>query len=98
MCCISDSAGCVMLHHPLYPCPHMCHLFVYLFVCLPLFLVIICCLPCLFISPSVLFPLLIGSVPTLTNCTCCIRRGLGRRLRSILLLHSSPSLHPLCIP
>ena len=26
-----------------------------------------------------------------SNCTCCIRRGLGRRLRSSLLLNSSPS-------
>src|SRR5258708_31241369 len=28
---------------------------------------------------------------TKSNCTCCIRRGLGRRLRSSLLLNSSPS-------
>src|SRR5258708_25921339 len=26
-----------------------------------------------------------------SDCTCCIRRGLGRRLRSSLLLNSSPS-------
>src|SRR5258707_107237 len=31
-----------------------------------------------------------------SNCTCCIRRGLGRRLRSSLLLNSSPRCDPPC--
>ncbi len=63
---VLDSTDCAMLHCPLYLCPHMCCLFVYLFVCLPLFLGIMCCLPCLFISPSGLFLLLIGSGLTLS--------------------------------
>ena len=45
----------------------------------------------------VYFPFWIVSVvdrqqaDTKSNCTHCIRRGLGRRLRSSLLLNSSPS-------
>src|SRR5258708_5527326 len=54
--CIVNPKDCVTLY-----CPHTCCLFVYLFVCLSLFLGITCCLPCLFISPFRLFPLLIGS-------------------------------------
>src|SRR5260221_4964355 len=57
--------SCVMLYCPPYPCPHTCCLFVHLFVCLSVFLSITCCLPCLFISPFRLFPLLIGSMLTL---------------------------------
>ncbi len=43
--------------------PCMCCPFVYLFVCLSLFLGIMCCLPCLFISPFRLFPLLVWLHP-----------------------------------
>src|SRR5258708_36249152 len=58
-----------------------------------------CCLFCLFVSPSRLVPLIDGQwTSAKSNCTCSIRRGLGRRLRSSLLLNSSPSTsrdHPL---
>src|SRR5258708_14631053 len=58
-----------------------------------------CCLFCLFVSPSGLVPLIDGQwTSAKSNCTCSIRRGLGRRLRSSLLLNSSPSTsrdHPL---
>src|SRR5258708_4357864 len=77
---------------------HMLPPLVCLFVCLPLSLVHVL-LVCLFVSPSRLF-LLIGGQWTSakSNCTCSIRRGLSRRLRSSLLLNSSPSTsrdHPL---
>src|SRR5258708_34834390 len=56
-------------------------------------------LVCLFVSPSGLFPLIDGQwTSAKSNCTHSIRRGLGRRLRSSLLLNSSPSTsrdHPL---
>src|SRR5258707_3047469 len=95
MCCVLDSTDCATLHCPLYLCPHTCCLFVYLFVCLPLFLSVMCCLPCL-------FPFQIVSVVDRqqanikSNCIHCIRRGLGRRLRSSLLLNSSPRCDPPC--
>src|SRR5258705_1839669 len=58
-----------------------------------------CCLFCLFVSPSRLVPLIDGQwTSAKSDCTCSIRRGLGRRLRSSLLLNSSPSTsrdHPL---
>src|SRR5260221_2204246 len=94
--------GLCMLHNlalppasvPLHVLPPL----VCLFVCLPLSLVHVL-LVCLFVSPSRLF-LLIGGQWTSakSDCTCSIRRGLGRRLRSSLLLNSSPSTsrdHPL---
>src|SRR5258708_3984156 len=84
MHCVSDSACYATPHHPLHPCPCMCH--PHLFVCL-------------FVSPSRLFPLIDGQwTSAKSDCTCSIRRGLGRRLRSSLLLNSSPSTsrdHPL---
>src|SRR5258708_19641058 len=56
-------------------------------------------LVCLFVSPSGLFLLIDGQwTSAKSDCTCSIRRGLGRRLRSSLLLNSSPSTsrdHPL---
>src|SRR6266436_5658796 len=58
-----------------------------------------CCLFCLFVSPSRLVLLIDGQWTSAeSDCTCSIRRGLGRRLRSSLLLNSSPSTsrdHPL---
>src|SRR5258708_33502472 len=58
-----------------------------------------CCLFCLFVSPSGLVPLIDGQwTSAKSNCTHSIRRGLVRRLRSSLLLNSSPSTsrdHPL---
>src|SRR5258707_6722827 len=58
-----------------------------------------CCLFCLFVSPSGLVPLIDGQwTSAKSDCTRSIRRGLGRRLRSSLLLNSSPSTsrdHPL---
>src|SRR5258705_8964412 len=60
-----------------------------------------CLFVCLFVSPSGLFPLIDGQwTSAKSNCTHSIRRGLGRRLRSSLLLNSSPSTsrdHPLVI-
>src|SRR5260370_40647215 len=58
-----------------------------------------CCLFCLFVSPSRFVPLIDGQwTSAKSDCTCSIRRCLGRRLRSSLLLNSSPSTsrdHPL---
>src|SRR5258708_5653589 len=56
-----------------------------------------CCLFCLFVSPSGLV-LLIGGQWTSakSDCTHIIRRGLVRRLRSSLLLNSSPRCNPPC--
>src|SRR5258707_13225270 len=90
--CISDCACYATPHCPLHPCLHTCHpcLFVCLFVCLPLSLAHML-LVCLFVSPSRLFPLIDGQwTSAKSDCTHSIRRGLGRRLRSSLLLNSSP--------
>ncbi len=77
MHCILDSACYTILHCPLHLCLHMCHLHL---------------LVCLFVSPSRLFPLIDGQwTSAKSNCTHSIRRGLGRILRSSLLLNSSPS-------
>src|SRR5260221_6723591 len=77
---------------------HMLPLLVCLFVCLPLLLVHMLFV-CLSVSPSRLFPLIDGQwTSAKSNCTHSIRRGLSRRLRSSLLLNSSPSTsrdHPL---
>src|SRR5260221_5550954 len=82
--CISDSACYTTLHCPLHLRLCTC--------CLCLFV-------CLFVSPSGLSPLIDGQwASAKSNCTHSIRRGLGRRLRSSLLLNSSPSTsrdHPL---
>src|SRR5258708_33972927 len=52
-------------------------------------------LVCLFVSPSRLFPLIDGQwTSAKSDCTCSIRRGLGRSLRSSLLLNSSPRCDP----
>src|SRR5258708_24035787 len=69
--------------------PHMPPLLVCLFVCLCHWHM--CCLFCLFVSPSRLVLLIDGQwTSAKSNCTHSIRRGLGRRLRSSLLLNSSP--------
>src|SRR5258708_20572051 len=86
-----------MLHNSALPPAsmplHMPPLLVCLFVCLPLSLAHVLFL-CLFVSPSGLFPLIDGQwTSTKSDCTCSIRRGLSRRLRSGLLLNSSPSCH-----
>src|SRR5258708_27711634 len=80
---------------PLHVPPPLVCLFVYLcHQCM-------CCLFCLFVSPSRLVPLILIDgqwTSAKSDCTCSIRRGLGRRLRSSLLLNSSPSTssdHPL---
>src|SRR5258706_7597682 len=91
MHCILDSACYATLHCPLHLCLHTCHL--HLFVCLFVYLCHwhMCCLFCLFVSPSGLVPLIDGQwTSAKSDCTCSIRRGLGRRLRSSLLLNSSP--------
>src|SRR6266436_4538202 len=75
--------------------PHMPPLLVCLFVYLCHWCM--CCLFCLFASPSRLVPLIDGQwTSAKSNCTCSIRRGLGRRLRSSLLLNSSPRCDPPC--
>src|SRR5260370_25327002 len=100
--CISDSACYATPHHPLHPCLCMCHLhlFVCLFVCLPLLLAHMLFV-CLSVSLSRLFLLIDGQwTSAKSDCTHSIRRGLGRRLRSSLLLNSSPSTsrdHPLVV-
>src|SRR5258707_6065901 len=69
-----------------------------LFVCLFTFIPWHHVLPALFFY----FPFWIVSVvdrqwaDTKSDCTCCIRRGLSRRLRSSLLLNSSPRCGPPC--
>src|SRR5260221_10642490 len=92
--------GLCMLHNSTPPpasAPlHMPPLLVCLFVCLPLSLVHVL-LVCLFVSPSGLFPLIdVQWTSAKSDCTCSIRRGLGRRLRSSLLLNSSPRCNPPC--
>src|SRR6266436_624649 len=77
---------------------HVPPLLVCLFVCLPSLLVHVLFV-CLSVSPSGLFPLIDGQwTNAKSDCTHSIRRGLGRRLGSSLLLNSSPSTsrdHPL---
>src|SRR5258708_1249343 len=95
MHCVSDSACYATPHCPLHPCLWMCHLHL-LFVCLPLLLVHVLFVG-LSVSPSGLFPLIDGQwTSAKSDCTHSIRRGLSRRLRSSLLLNSSPRLHPSC--
>src|SRR5258707_12118351 len=80
--CISDSACYTTLHCPLHP--HLCMCCPHLFVCL-------------FVSPSRLFLLIDGQwTSAKSDCTHSIRRGPGRRLRSSLLLNSSPRCNPPC--
>src|SRR5260221_12074537 len=92
--CISDSTCYATLHYPLHVHLCMCHLhlFVYLFVYLCYWCM--CCLfVCLSVSPSGLFLLMLIDgqwTSAKSDCTHSIRRGLGRRLRSSLLLKSSP--------
>src|SRR5260221_2350630 len=77
---------------PHVPPPLVCCLFVYLcYWCM-------CCLfVCLSVSPSGLFLLIDGQwTSAKSDCTCSIRRGLSRRLRSSLLLNSSPRCDPPC--
>src|SRR5258707_11874379 len=91
--CVSDSTCYATPHRPLHLHLCTCHpcLFVCLFVCLPLSLVHVL-LACLFVSPSGLFLLIDGQwTSAKSDCTHSIRRGLSRRLRSSLLLSSSPS-------
>src|SRR5258705_58755 len=88
---ISKALLCTLMHcvsdSACYTTPHHpLHLHLHLFVCLS-------------VSPSGLFPLIDGQwTSAKSNCTHSIRRGLSRRLRSSLLLNSSPSTsrdHPL---
>src|SRR5258708_6483066 len=75
---------------------HMPPPLVCLFVCLPLLLVHMLFV-CLSVSPSRLFLLIDGQwTSAKSDCTCSIRRGLSRRLRSSLLLNSSPRCNPPC--
>src|SRR5258708_31509970 len=75
--------------------PHVPPLLVCLFVYLCHWRM--CCLFCLFVSPSRLVPLIDGQwTSAKSDCTHSIRRGLGRRLRSSLLLNSSTRCDPPC--
>src|SRR5258708_1747208 len=96
MHCISDSACYATPHPPPASAPlHMLPPLVCLFVCLCHQCT--CCLFCLFVSPSRLVPLIDGQwTSAKSNCTCSIRRGLDRRLRSSLLLNSSPRCNLPC--
>ncbi len=73
--------------------PPLC-LFVYLFTLVPQ--------RHMLLALFVYFPFQIVSIvdrqqaDAKSNCTHCIRRGLGRRLRSSLLLNSSPRCDPPC--
>src|SRR6266436_276606 len=95
MHCVSDSTCYATLHCPLHPCLPTCRLHLFVYLCHQC----MCCLFCLFVSPSGLVPLIDGQwTSAKSDCTRSIRRGLGRRLRSSLLLNSSPSTsrdHPL---
>src|SRR5258708_35897991 len=95
MHCVPDSVHYATPHCPLHL--HLCMCCPCLFVCLPLSLVHVLFV-CLFVSPSGLFPLIDGQwTSAKSNCTHSIRRGLSRRLSS-LLLNFSPSTsrnHPL---
>src|SRR5258707_10459209 len=58
-----------------------------------------CCLFCLFVSPSGLVPLILVDgqwTSAKSDCTHSIRRGLDRRLRSSILLNSSPRCDLTC--
>src|SRR5258707_11137436 len=95
---VLDSTCYATLHCPLHLHLHTCCLC--LFVCLFVYLCHwhMCCLFCLFVSPSGLFPLIDGQwTSAKSNCTHSIGRGLGRRLRSSLLLNSSPRCDPPCM-
>src|SRR5258708_25714074 len=100
--CFSDALciGLCMLHNSALPPAsgplHVRLSLICLFVCLPLSLAHMS-LVCLFVSPSALFLLIDGQwTSAKSNCTCSIRRGLGRRLRSSLLLNSSPRCNLPC--
>src|SRR5260221_7928171 len=94
MHCVSDSTCYTTLHCPLHLCLCTCH--PCLCVCLFVYLCYWCTC-CLFVSPSRLFPLIDGQWTSVkSDCTHSIRRGLGRRLRSSLLLNSSPRCDPPC--
>src|SRR5258706_8972042 len=90
LCMLCNSALPPASTPPHMPPPLVC-LFVYLcHQCM-------CCLFCLFVSPSGFFLLIDGQwTSAKSDCTCSIRRGLGRRLRSSLLLNSSPRCDPPC--
>src|SRR5258705_12094173 len=86
--CVADSADCTIT-----VLPHMCCscLFVYLFTfvigtCVAFFV-------CLFPLP-VVSNIDRQQADAKPDCTHCIRRGLGRRLRSSLLLNLSPRCDP----
>src|SRR5260221_14785741 len=85
--CFSDALciGLCMLHNSALPPasvpPHVLPPLVCLFVYLCHQCT--CCLFCLFVSPSRLVLLIDGQwTSAKSDCTCSIRRGLGRRLRS----------------
>src|SRR5260370_32359628 len=92
--CISEALPCTLMHcisdSTCYATPH-CPLHLHLHMCC------LCLFVCLSVSPSRLFLLIDGQwTSAKSNCTHSIRRGLSRRLRSSLLLNSSPRCNPPC--
>src|SRR5258708_31846018 len=82
MHCVLDSACYATLHPCIHTSAHATST---------------CLFVCLSVSPSGLFPLIDGQwTGAKSNCTHSIRRGLSRRLRSSLLLNSSPRCDPPC--
>src|SRR5258708_36832723 len=96
--CVPDSTSCMMLYCLLYLCPPTCCFSICLFVCLFVLVSQHHMSPALFVY----FPFQIVSVVdrqqanAKSDCTHCIRRGHSRRLRSSLLLNSSPRCDPPC--
>ncbi len=77
-CAMQWTLQCMMLYCPLHPCPHTCRFFVCLFV---------------YFSFQIVSIIDWQWADAKSACTHCIRRGLGRRLRSSLL-NPSPRCDP----
>jgi len=97
MHCIADSADCTITVLPPASAPPHMLLLVCLFVYLFTFVIGACVafFVCLFPLP-VVSDIDRQQANAKSDCACCIRRGLGRRLRSSLLLNLSPRCDPPC--
>ena len=93
--CIADSTDCTTTIPPPCICAPTCAMPCCLFIC---YLVIGACVAffvCLLPLP-VVSDIDRQQTNTKSDCACCIRRGLGRRLRSGLLLNLSPRCDAPC--